>query len=342
MASSVFNLGELIGAFGSTKQRPVFTSPEIADRYRYDLLGEYDKNRTAQQGDLAKYADLISAGNPQAKQFSDEDTASITKLLGDYGSYDPTATYERVRSGNLASLNDQFANLVNYGSAADKARMASLGLGGRASSGSYGKVLDSVRAARNLSPVLNTIYGNLGSDTSRLTQDRYQNLMSQLGLMNQRAGLYDQRVAGRALIPSLARNAALQTDVGNLSGIGQGFNQNVAGWEAQPNGVARWGNAVGAIDKGLNSALDTYMSMYGGGLMGGGGGGGGAGMGGMMGMMGGGQGGGYAGNQEVMSLLSRYLQQGQQRPNYGYQPITYGYGGYNALGPGLYDASNIP
>lgn len=338
-SSKVFNAGAVIGAFGSTKQRPVFTSPEIADRYRYNLLNQYDTTQAANQGDVSNYAKAIAAGTPQAQQFANEDTQALTNLINQYGSYDPMATRSAIREGDLASLDKQFTNLVDYGSAADKARMASLGLGGRASAGSYGRIQDQLRASRNLSPVLNTIYGNLGSDTSRITQDRYQNLMSQLGLMNQRAGLYDTRVANRSLMPSYARNADLQSTLANLGGISQGFGQNVAGWEAVPNGVARWGNAIGAVDQGLNSALDTYMSMYGGGMLGGSGAFGASGTtpsNQMPSMGNSGFNSGGSSNQALMAILQRMLQSGQGGSSYAGTPS------YNYLGPGAYNASNIP
>jgi hypothetical protein len=331
MGSSVFNLGEVIGAFGSNHPRPVNRSNTVKDLIEYGLIPQYTAAGQANQGDLADYAAAIQAGTPQAKGLQDEDIGTISNLIKEYGSYDPTATYERLRSGNLSSLDNQFTNLVNYGSASDKARMAALGLGGRASSGSYGKILDSVRAARNLSPVLQTIYGNLGSDTSRITGDRYQNLMATLGLINNRAGTVD-RTANRSLLPIQARNAVFQDQVNNLGGINNAIGQNTAGYESVPNGVARWGQAVGAVDKAANSALDTYLNLYSGGLMGGGGMGGGTGGGGGMtgfgGLMGGGgnTSGGNS-NAQLMQLIALLNSNRQPQQYGGYAPL--GDAGYN-------------
>lgn len=297
-SSQVFNLGNVIGAFGSTRARPVYKSTDINSYISGLLLPEYNKTMAANQADVANYANLIGAGMPQAQQFLGQDVSTLSNLINQYGSYDPTATYERLRSGNLESLNKEFTNLADYGSATDKARLAAAGLGDRASAGSYGKVLDQIRAARNITPVLGQIYGSLGSDTATIGNQRIQDLMAALGLMNTRAGLYDTRIAGRALMPAAARTAALGSDIASLGGIGGVYNQNLAGFESVPSGTARWGRAIGSIDEGLNSALDTYLSMYGGGALGGMGGGGGGGMGGLGGLFGGG-GGGTGGSSNV-------------------------------------------
>lgn len=269
MASSVFNLGGVISAFDKGRDPlPQYKSNYIKDYLEYMAAPQLAANQKSNIADFDKYIAAYSAGTPGAQRLADEDMSRLSSLLTDYQNFNPLDTYNSIRDANLSSLDKQFTSLANYGSASDKARLAALGLGGRASSGSYGKVLDQIRAARNITPVLGQIYGNLGSDFSRVSGDRYQNLLSTLGLMQQRAGLQDERVTNRLLQPISGRNALMDTTFNNIGALSGLYNQNLAGFRENPSTVGRIGKAVSEVDKSLNSALDTYMSMYGAGALG--------------------------------------------------------------------------
>ncbi len=284
----VFNLGNVIGAFDRGRDPiQMSKSQDVFDTIRFQLFPNYKAASTANIDDIDKYAAGIAAGTPEAQRFANLDKDTIGKLIDQSVGYDPASTYNAIRDADLASLDKQFGNLVNYGSATDKANAAALGLGGRASAGSFGRIQDQVRAARNLSPILNTIYGNLGSNYSRVATDRYNNMLNTLGLMSERAGIQD-RMAGRALLPAQARTENLINEIAGLKGLSDVFNQNIAGYRENVSGLGRWANAGRAVDDSLNSALDIVLSLFGGG--GGMGGGGGGGLGGLMSLFGGGGG----------------------------------------------------
>lgn len=287
------SVGQIIG--GSPKTQPIYYSKDIKrgiPSYMEFLKGFRDQDVTS----LADYAAEIKRLKPQAEQFAQEDAKNLSFLIGKNLAYDPLDAYERIRSGNLGALDTQAANLAGYGAAADKINLAGRGYGGRGP-GSYERILTQDRVSKNIVPVLNTIFGNLGRDTGGAASDRLNNLISTFQLMQQRAER-PLSFADMMLNPVRARGEAAGINLSNFGNLASTARENVAGFKQVK---SPWQIAGEAGD----SLMDAYMSMYGGGMMGGMGGGGGGGA--SASPMIGGGGGGIDMNQ-IMQMMKMFNQ----------------------------------
>lgn len=297
MASSVFNLGEVIGAFDRPRKPNVYSYLDPAYDSIRNINTTFDANRTANQGDFNDYLSAFKSATPQFGTTNQSNIDYINMLLG-RNPADATANYKDLLGFNLGQLNSQQNVLDQAGSRNDNLALAALGLGGNAGGGSYGSLARTNRISANTVPILNTIFANTGQTAQSLSDQNYRDTLMNLGLLNTRSAMVDQP-ANRLLAPQAQRNAMIANDTGLLNGIVNSMKNNVLGMSENTSGLGRFANATKAVDKSLNSALDTYMSMYSGGMMGGGGAGG------MMGGMGGGgQGGGMNINQ-IMQMLNQ-------------------------------------
>lgn len=245
-------------------------------------------------GDTAAnaYAASVAGSTPQIQALNQDAINRLTGLADQYSGFDPTSTYERVRSGNIASLADQFVNLANYGQEGDKLALAARGYGGRGP-GSYESILRSDRISRNIAPVLNTIYSNLGADTTSLNTNRLANLANVIPTLGYRSAL-PGATDSRTLLPYQARLSMLGSEIPLSSSIAEAARGNTAGFKNEEN---KWKTFLVNLGKSMDQAYDAYTNMYSGGMMGGGGG--------MMGGMGGG-----GGNGQLAQLLAQYFSGG--------------------------------
>lgn len=257
----------LSGFFGADKLKRIVYDDSLRDTQTGQAYALGKLREDATRGGQA-YEDRITAALPQAMAISQENIGTLGELGKQYQEFDPTSTYERIRGGNIASLADQFVNLASRGAKEDKLALAAMGYGGRGP-GSYESILRSDRISRNIAPVLNTIYGNLGRDTAGLNQDRLANLAATLGIMRERQAL-PASTAGLALLPYQARASMLGDEIELGGGLAGAIEGNTAGFQSKKN---KWANFFQQSGRALDQAADAYISMYGGGMMGGGGGG---------------------------------------------------------------------
>lgn len=266
-----------LGAVGEL----AFGGPELISHYYNDTLHDVQGQQALGLGNLRKFGDTsaaayaaaLAASAPQFNQINQDTISKLSDLAGRYAGFDPTSTYERIRGGNIASLADQFVNLANYGQQGDKAALAARGYGGRGP-GSYESILRSDRISRNIAPVLNTIYGNLGSDTAGLNQNRLANLAATMGILQARQGLPDA-AAARELLPYEARLSMLGREVPLGGQLAESTKANLSGYEQKQN---KWAKFFQGVGRSMDQGFDAFMSIYGGGALGGMGGlGGGAG-----------------------------------------------------------------
>lgn len=272
-------IGSAIGGFfGGPKIKPIEYNKYLTDTISDQAIGLRGLRKI---GDTAAdaYAANLAAATPQATQLNQDTIARLGSLADQYSGFDPAATYERLRGGNIASLADQFVNLATYGQEADKAALAARGYGGRGPS-SYESILRADRISRNIAPVLNTIYSTLGADTTGLNNNRLANLSQVVPTLQYRSTLPDA-LASRALLPYQARLAMLGSEIPLSGEIAGAAKSNIAGYEQTQN---KWANFFQQLGRATDQAADAYLSIYGGGMMGGGGGG----LGGLSGITGGG------------------------------------------------------
>lgn len=268
------------GFFGGPKLKRIELNPYLNDAINEQAIGLRGLRKTA--GDAgAKYAAAVDASTPQVQAVANENLALLGRLANQGAAFDPTDTYERIRGGNIASLADQFVNLATYGQQADKSALAARGYGGRGP-GSFESTIRADRISRNIAPVLNTIFGNLGADAAGLNQNRLANLAATTGIARERLGLPGY-ADSRALLPYQAQAGMLGNEIGMSGMIADATKANTAGYEQTQN---KWANFFQQMGRATDQVADTAISLYGGGMLGGGGG--------MGGILGGGGGGGGA------------------------------------------------
>lgn len=256
----------LSGFFGADKLKRIAYDDSLRDTQTGQAAALGKLRETA--GRVGQtYEDRITAALPQALTIANQNIGTLGELGEQYKGFDPTSTYERIRGGNIASLADQFVNLASQGERGDKLALASMGYGGRGP-GAYESILRSDRISRNIAPVLNTIFGNLGRDTAGLNQDRLANLAATMAIMRERQGL-PASTAGLALLPYQAQAAMLGDEIGMGGDLAGAVEANTAGFQSKKN---KWANFFQQSGRALDQAADAYISMYGGGMMGGGGG----------------------------------------------------------------------
>lgn len=265
MASSVFNLGEVIGAFDRPRKPNVYSFLDPAYDTIRNLNSTLDSNRTANQGDFADYISAFKGATPQANKINQGNIDYISGLV--QRPIDSSANYKDLLGFKLGQLNTQRDVLDQAGSRADNLSLAALGLGGGAGGGSYGSLARTNRISANTVPILNTIFGNTGQDVQSLSDQNYRDILLNLGLLGQRQAMVDAP-ANRLLAPTGVRNQLLGADTNSINAIVNAMKNNVLGLSENTSGLGRFANATKAVDKSLNSALDTYLSLYGGGAMG--------------------------------------------------------------------------
>lgn len=271
-------MGSAIGGFfGDDKLKQKYYNPELGALFNTEYIDALKKLRTSGEDATAQYSQALKAATPQAQEISNMDVADLGSLIRGSLNYDPVASYERIREGNLGALNAQAANLADYGSRGDKLALAARGYGGRGD-GAYERILRQDRISRNIAPVIGGIFNNLGQDSSIAENNRFRNLLSYLQLMRERSGVPD-RLAERALYPAEAQASLLGREIAIAGGLGQASRNNSAGFQLKKNKWKNFFEQTGSgIDEAADTAIQAAMTYYGGGMaggmMGGGGGGG--------------------------------------------------------------------
>lgn len=258
---------------------------------------------------LAKYTASQDAYAPIAQANVAKYNEQFQNLFNDQ--YNPIADYERIRSGNISSLGDYSKNVLDYGLGRIKGQLAAGGYGNTGPS-SYDRILNSTVTASNIAPVLNTIYGNLGRDTSLMAAANQDKLNRQLGLLSSDyLNAPADAASQRAFNPFLAQRQLQGVDLDLLGRAGELQRANVAGWQTIPGLKSR----IDAADEGVWNTVKNAASVYGS-LMGTGS------LGGMMGGMGGGGGSQQQlANNEAARFSQDLTSQGYLSPNSTYAPV---------------------
>lgn len=282
----------LQGAFGSDAVKQQFYDKQANKNQKW-LGKQFQSDDSRMQDWLNDYIEANQQRIADVNRLRGKAETDYDALFSDWRGYDPTGTYERMRKGNLDALAGWAGSLEDRGRRQDDLARAAMGMGGRPD-GSYERTLRADRVSRNISPVLGTIFSNLGSDFSAVDNARRSNtsgLMDLVGARTNTAFLGD----GMELNPS---RALMAMRGGQYDQLGQAVDNavaNTAGWRQVRNTADRIGDGLNSANdamwSNINNAVSAYSSLYGGGMLGGMGGGGGGG-GGLMSLFGGGGGGG--------------------------------------------------
>lgn len=319
-----FGLGGFLSAFGKTKKTADYYNQGVNDNLN-TLTGYFGGDNATAQKALDAYGTANTERIANTKRLAGLAESDYSNLFKNSQTYDPMASYERIRSGNLSALQGLSGSLADQGRRQESLAAQSLGLGARPS-GSYEKALIADRVSRNTAPIANTIFGNLGSDTVNVGNQNTQNLGNLANLINARSATADYG-AGLELNPMNALMALRegQTNLlGNQAGVAK---SNLAGYTYNPNTLAKIGSAITAAGEGMSEGVGQVAGIAGS-LMGGGAGG----------MLGGlmGGGGAKATSAAPSTAYQAMLAQGGFQPvqsygsmsspsAYSYSPYLYGY-----------------
>jgi hypothetical protein len=256
--SSIFNLGGVLGAIKPPKLKQINYSDALQKQQDLttESLGGY---RAGQAADLAKYGTAIDEATGKVKALEGSDNDILSRLISQSGQ-DPMDTYKGIGDYQFSILDKLSGDLAGRGKAEDNLLMARFGAGGRGGS-TYqtNSILD--RISKNLAPVYAGALGNLGRDTGIVVGGRDATAGNVTNLINARAGI-PLRTLPLQTATMDQRSQNLFDEIAAQGGMGQNYRTNSAGFKEEPN---KWAAAIGEIDKSLNSAVDTGMSIYGGG-----------------------------------------------------------------------------
>lgn len=261
----VFNLGGIIDAFSPAKMERVYNSPELQGQLT-TTIGGMDQYRSKAGQALGNYETANRRAIEESRRLGALTEGEIGGLLGGLRNASYLGDRERTREGDLAALNTLLGQMGGGMSRADKAAASRLGYAGRPSSSYMDKQRSSYLGAFG-APIASQIFAGLNPAAAGAAQERGANVSQQLGLMDYRNRI-PIGLAQMELNPLQALEASRQSEIAQLGGLSDVVKSNLAGFKEKRN---PWAQAVGAVDQGLNSALDTYMSLYSGGMIGGGG-----------------------------------------------------------------------
>lgn len=278
----VSNLGGIIGAFAPPKLKRIYNN-ELLQGQIDRSIGGMDQFRAASDEALGGYTAANRRAIEKVGGLQQQSEGEINQMLGSLGGASYMADRERAREGDLAALTGLLGQMGGGMSKGDKIAQSRLGYAGRPS----GTYTDKARASYMASfgaPLAGQIFSGLNTAASGSAAERGANIGQRMGLMQARNEMPLQ-MADLELNPLRARGMAREMEIGQLGDLSGVNKSNLAGFKEQKN---KWAAAGEAADESINSAIDTYLSLYSGGLMGGGGGGGRGGGGMLSGIMGGG------------------------------------------------------
>lgn len=267
-------LGAIGGLFGKPKLKQIKYSDAV-DAELGNQVANLKATTTANNATLAAYQAAADRMRPMVSAAADDDVGLLGRLNTRELSYDPLSAYERLRAGNLAAFDDQLAKASTRGSVADKLAMSARGYGGRGS-GAYEQILRNRVIGSTGMPVLNSIFNNLGNDTTATDLARQRTNAGILANIGARRAI-PLSVLDFEAMPIDVRNRAMMASIAGLGGLGDIARTNTAGFKEEKNSVANFLEGMGkSLDQVGGTALSVAGSLYGGGMLGGmfGGGGG--------------------------------------------------------------------
>lgn len=245
--------GGLLG--GKKKAKPVYSSLGVKSSGEA-FLDALNANRTANAGDLSNYSAAIAAANPVAAALAEHQSKILGGLIDRSPAYDPNANTLDLLHGYTSNLTGLIPSIL--GSTRRERGLRLAGLGITSPTSTYNDRADLSQLGASLGPILNTIYGGIGMDSSRNEAARAANIAQTVGLMGTQANLpYD--AAARMLLPTTARNAALTSGITELGGIGDILNRNIAGWNVS---ASPWAGAMTGAMTGAAQGASLAKSLH--------------------------------------------------------------------------------
>jgi hypothetical protein len=275
----ISNLGGIIGAFAPPKMERMYNNEGLQKQID-SSIGGMDKYRSEADSAIGNYTGANRKAIGEVSRLNKQTEGETNQMLGTLRNSSFMGDRERAREGDLAALQGLLGQMGGGMSKSDKMAASRLGYAGKPSSSYMDKQRSSYVGAFG-APIAQQIFGGLNQAAGGAAAERGQNVNQQMGLMGYRNSL-PMNMAEMELNPLRARQMARESEIGQLGGLSGVNNQNFAGFQKKQN---KWAALGDAMDSSVNSAIDTGLSLYSGGMLGGGGGG-------MLGGLFGGKGGG--------------------------------------------------
>lgn len=261
----IFQLGKMVGSFLPSKLQRLTYDPAVAQ-----LTTDYAKNtfpglQQANAADLANLSSDVAQYRGLFGQMIPRDIGLLGSLANRYAQADPFSQYQQV--GNyLFGQAQKGAEAIGGGATfADKLAQRQLGLADRPAS-SLGARFIANRSASNALPLFSQALSGIGSDFGALQSAGQQNFANTLTALGQQYQLPQAQLA-LSQLPIGVRQQIASGELGQISTLGQQARDITSGFREKQNPFVGFLNAA---DEGLQGALDTYTSLYSGGLLGGG------------------------------------------------------------------------
>lgn len=236
-------LGSIIGAFGSNKTAPVQYSPTLTT-VQNGTINQIPGVQAQANAAVNQYATNLNQASNTINAMQPGDIAQSQAVTNNLANETGTGTFKTLGDYLTGKLGDFASGLAAQGQGANNLALAKLGYGGTGPS-SYATDLITNRISSNLAPVFSSLMGGLAGDTSTvLGQDRANAGAVQQG--QEYTASIPLRTANLALLPTQANLSILNGITGIEQGQANVAKTNTAGFQSNPDTVARVGNAVGA------------------------------------------------------------------------------------------------
>lgn len=263
-------LDSILSAFGSTDYTPVETIAG-GGKYAADLLKR-------QRGALPGYDEALARFNTGVAEAAPRVAAERTAARNDLQSlFNTNQAYDPYAGAN-AYQNNLFSNYKNLASSVPDwttknldLNAFGLGMGGRPSSSYYAPAI-SRNIAAQLFPAISSGVSTIPQLAGVAEASRSGNTSNLLDIINRRSGTATQGM-DLPLAPITARLGVNNAASGALQALNEARKAGIAGWQANPDTLARLGTAFKGVKDDVMS-LASMGSGEGGGGEGGGGGGG--------------------------------------------------------------------
>ena len=243
-------LGQAIGG-GPTVTQQYYSKP--VDNTISNTAGFADDTVKQANSDIGSYSAKLSKASDQIDAMAPGQLSQIGGVTNRLATTTGTGTFTKLGDYLTGKLGEFAKQLGQQGAAGNNLALANSGYGGTGPS-SYTTDVMTNRISGNLSPVLSSIFNNLGGDTATVMGQDRANAGAVQGLQDYEASI-PLRTPGLALAPTQARLSTLGSLATSSGKIADAAKTNSAGFRTDPSTGMLLG---GAADSLVNTAIGAY------------------------------------------------------------------------------------
>lgn len=235
---------------GGTKSSPVFSSKKLQAGIDSSVASA-NRFQNRRNSILDVYGNLSENYMAQAQKMLPDSIGDVSLASQKARSIDPMETYRTVRDENLAALGRQADMMSGVGKREESIAAARLGMAGRPTSMAR-DVLRSNRANAALAPTVNSIFSNVGRDSSGINADQASTVELLMQLASARPDVFNSYL-NMALNPMRAEADGLNAEGSFWQQLANAAKTNTAGVNVESSG------GIMDIISGLTSAAGDVV-----------------------------------------------------------------------------------